>query len=156
MALTRRELELLDRRQRMQGIADEGTRGGVGYLRARRSLQRINEQITTPAKPAKPKPFDENKNKPGVQPMPTASPLPAPVTSPTVPPEAQPIAQSPLVPPTMDDAARDTAAASPLDPVAVALKQPMKRKKYGVGTTALTGETGLGSLGNVASKVLLG
>lgn len=162
MAVTKRDLELLDKRAQLQMQANDEAGTGMSRLIARRQLEKLNASVAAPKKvaPAAPK---------AVQPAPASTVVPLPQVTSTasaVPPEAQPLADNPIAAPTLDDAARDVAASSPLDPaaasspldpVAVAIGQPPKRKKYGLATTTLTGETGLGgSLGNIASKVLLG
>lgn len=155
MALTRRDLEMLDRRAALQA-PDETIRAPMQNIR-RRQLSRLDEKIVAPAKPA-PKPEPKST----VVPLPRVAEgggVPRPAegrVNPLLPPEVKPVVETPLPAPTMDDAARDVAAATPLDPVAAALGQPAKRKRYGAAATALTGEMGLGNVGNIASKVLLG
>lgn len=159
MALTRRDLELMDQRRVLQARATDEAGTGFTRSQAKLALRNLDKQIARQAEPAKQPnkvvPLPEPRNGPPVGTKPGVENQPSPLV-PTVPPEAEKIANSPITAPTMDDAARDAAAATPLDPVAKALGQPPKRKKYGSATTALTGETGLGNVGNIASRVLLG
>jgi hypothetical protein len=129
--------------------------------------------------------FDAAQAGPKAAPAPKPKPAPAqvvtplPVAVPTQPAgpapgqdgASPPIAQAPLpvgaqgtidTPPTIPqiDDARDRVDASqpaptPTGPDAV-VPDPRKRKRYGLASTILTGETGLGNLGGIARRNLLG
>lgn len=95
-------LKLLDQRTRLQEKAED-TQGTVTTRAlARRQLTALDAQIKALATPKPGKqPFDENKNKPGVQAMPTAKPgQPKPATTPEIPDPNTPAPVTPAVPDT--------------------------------------------------------
>jgi hypothetical protein len=161
MALTAADLALLAKRNRLQAKANDPTVStSIAKVAARKQLLDMDRKIAAPtsqapiAPPAAP-----------VTPLPVATPGPA--TS-QVPPPAQepPPAQQPpgqvgqlatldAAPPvpSLDDAAARVAAQQPGQVLQDLTK---RRKRYGIAATTLTGETGLGSLGGIASRSLLG
>jgi hypothetical protein len=167
MALTKRDLELIDQRTQLQAAYTDEAGTGMSRHRAGRQLRALDASL---AKPPPPK-----KKPPAAAPAPAAAPTPAPAAAPTPvtldsvigQTGTSPLTNPTIVPevPTLDDAAARVEATEPMervatrgvpDPATGPVPYEPKRKRYGVAATTLTGEGGVSRLGGVATRALLG